>query len=76
MNRSRRAKWLALLVALGAGTAFQVGTNGCAQYYATSSLNALDFCAVFNCQGGSFFNLCEPVPLFVDCPNTTTTTSP
>jgi hypothetical protein len=29
---------------------------------------AFDFCAVFNCQGGGFFNFCSPIVFFIDCP--------
>ena len=68
MSMSRRARWVALLAAMSVGTAFQVGTNGCAQYYTTIALSSFDFCSVFNCSGGTFFDFCNPVPLFVNCP--------
>ena len=69
MKISRRARWIALLVALSAGTAFQVGANGCANYYLTLATSTFNFCAVFNCQQGTFFNFCDPFPLFFSCPN-------
>lgn len=69
MNRIRR-KLMILTVALGAGTLFQVYTpgGGCLQYGAQIGLTSFDFCAVLNCEPGSFFNFCSPVQLFVDCP--------
>ncbi len=73
MSVSRRVKFWALLGALSIGTLSQVGTNGCYQYYAASALDALNFCAVFNCTGGTFFNFCSPVRLLADCPSTGTT---
>ena len=71
---SRTTKKLIVIFALcSAGTLFQVGlvSSGCAQFYGQALLSSFDFCAVFNCTSGSYFNLCEPVPLFADCPNTT-----
>lgn len=72
MSRSKK-KFLALSAICTAGTLLQTGLvpTSCAQYYLDSTLTALDFCAVFNCTPGTFFNLCEPVPLFWDCPNVT-----
>ncbi len=72
MLKSRRTRWIALLALASAGTAFQVGANGCYEYYVNNALVAFDFCSVLNCTGGSFFNFCDPVPLLVDCPNFTT----
>ncbi|MFH1745616.1 MAG: hypothetical protein ABIG44_01095 [Planctomycetota bacterium] len=68
MSISKRAKWMALLAALSVGTALQVGANGCAEYFTTMALSSFDFCSVFNCTGGTFFNFCDPIPLFVNCP--------
>lgn len=71
MTHSRRVKWLALLTALALGTATQVGVNGCYDFYVSAAVSAFDFCSVFNCQGGTFFDFCDPnAPLFVDCPTT------
>lgn len=50
-----------------AGMLFQAA--GCANLALQQVTTALDFCAVLNCTGGSFFNLCDPVILFYDCPN-------
>ena len=69
MSKSKRARMMALLVALSVGTACQVGTNGCVEYWAVEALSAFDFCSVFNCTGGGYFDFCNPVPLFADCPN-------
>lgn len=67
-SRSQRKMWAALIVC-GAGVLFQALPSGCAEYYSAAALGALDFCAIFNCSGGTFFDLCEPTPLFWDCPN-------
>lgn len=67
-----RKLWAALLVC-AAGTVFQALPAGCAQYHTASLLSAFDFCSVFNCEGGTFFNFCEPFALFMDCPNLFTT---
>lgn len=66
-NVRNRKLWAALLVC-GAGTVFQGLPTGCAQYYTESILTGFDFCSVFNCEGGTFFNFCEPFALLMDCP--------
>lgn len=70
MSLSRKIRWVTLLGVLTAGTVFQafVGVNGCGQYWAAEALTAFDMCSVLNCSGGTFFNLCSPVRLLVDCP--------
>ena len=70
MSRTKK-KFLAIFAVCGAGMLFQVGLfpTGCAQFFGQALLTSFDFCSVFNCTSGTFFNLCEPVPLFVDCPN-------
>ncbi len=73
MTQRRRRFWTAAAV-LCAGTAFQYLPTGCANYWTSLSLSSLDFCSVFNCEGGTFFDLCEPVAVFVDCPSFATTT--
>jgi hypothetical protein len=67
LRRSR--KYWALAAVLTAGTAFQYLPTGCANYYTALTVSAFDFCAVFNCEGGTFFNFCEPNAFFWDCPN-------
>jgi hypothetical protein len=74
MSIVRNKKLWAAIAVLGAGTAFQVLPQGCAQYYTQLTLTSIDFCSIFNCQGGTFFNLCEPRPILADCPNVTATT--
>ena len=68
-----RSKYLTLAAICGAGILLQTGLvpSSCVQYYGHAVLTSLDFCEIFNCTSGSFSNLCEPVPLFVDCPNYT-----
>ena len=70
MSRTRK-KFLAIVAVCSAGVLFQTGLmpNSCAQYYGSAILTSLDFCSIFNCTSGSFSNLCEPIPLFMDCPN-------
>lgn len=69
LRKSRKA--LALAALLSAGTLFQTGLvpTGCGAFLAESALVNFNFCSVFNCTSGTFFNFCEPVPLFIDCPN-------
>jgi hypothetical protein len=67
MSPAKR-KLFAIAVVLATATALQVSPGGCARYGAYTALTAIDFCAIFNCEGGTFFNLCEPFPLFWDCP--------
>jgi len=69
MRRGSRRRLLALLTAASLGTVFQVFLpGGCADYALATGLSAVDFCSVFNCTQGSFFNFCAPVRLLVDCP--------
>jgi len=70
MSRTRN-KFMAVLAVCGAGVLLQTGMvpTGCVQYYGQTLLTSLDFCQIFNCTSGTFSNLCEPGPLFVDCPN-------
>lgn len=68
MSPTRR-KLLATAALLGAATVFQATPGGCARFAVVSGLTAIDFCSILNCQGGTFFDFCEPVPLLIDCPN-------
>ena len=70
MSRTKK-KFLATVALCSAGILFQTGLvpAGCAQFYGQALLTSFDPCAVFNCTGGTFFNLCEPYPLFPSCPN-------
>jgi hypothetical protein len=68
MSAAKR-KLLAAVAVLGTATLFQVTPGGCLRYGTDLGLNSIDFCSIVNCQGGTFFNFCEPVPLLVDCPN-------
>lgn len=72
MSRSSK-KFLTIVAVCSAGVLFQAGlfSTSCAQFYGQALLTSLDFCSVFNCTSGTFSNLCEPIPLFVDCPNYT-----
>ena len=60
-------KWWGLAAIGALGTLFQFPTPGCAGVGADALFAAFDFCAVLNCQGGTFFNFCDPILLFVDC---------
>ena len=66
MSKTRR-KMFALCSLFGGATVFQVLPGTCAESILYQGLSALDFCAVLNCTGGSFFNFCNPIVLFIDC---------
>jgi hypothetical protein len=75
MTKTTR-KLVTLTAALSAGTVFQTGLvpNSCGQALFQIGLNTFDFCAVFNCEAGTFFDFCSPVAILVDCPNIVDTT--
>lgn len=64
----RKNRLWAAIVACGVGTVFQVLPGGCAEYYTNLAVTSFNFCSVFNCEGGTFFNLCEPNRVLLDCP--------
>lgn len=66
MNSSKK-KWMTLLALFSTGVVFQYLGGGCTQFITATALDALDFCTILNCDQGSFFNLCDPVILLVDC---------
>lgn len=66
MSRTRR--WLAIVVVLTGGTAFQLFPSSCGEYGVLLGLTAFDACSVLNCQNATYFNLCEPVRILTDCP--------
>ena len=68
MSIKRNKKVLAAILMCGVGTLFQTLPTGCASYVTQETLAAFNFCAVFNCTGGTFFNFCAPVRLLLDCP--------
>jgi len=72
MSKTKK-KFLTIFAVCTAGTLLQTGLvpTSCAQFQLETALTAFDFCSVFNCTSGTFFNLCEPVPLFWDCPSLT-----
>ncbi len=65
--RKTSKKWWGLAAIGTLGTLFQFPTGGCTNLLADGFLTAFDFCSVLNCQGGTFFNFCDPIMLFVDC---------
>ena len=71
-----KRKLLAIVAVLGTAMVCQFIPAGCLRYGTAMGLEAIDFCAIFNCQGGTFVNLCEPVPLLRDCPNYVDTLAP
>jgi len=73
MSISRKRKLLAAILICGTGVAFQALPTGCADYMSAQVLSGFNFCSVFNCTGGTFFNFCEPVRLLVDCPQPAST---
>lgn len=70
MSKTRK-KFVAALAVCSAATVFQTGLApaGCAQFALTYATAAFDACAVLNCSGSSFFDFCDPVVTFIDCPN-------
>lgn len=62
-----KRKLMLLLGALATGTVFQVQPAGCSQYTAQVAISAVNVCSIINCSGSSFFNFCNPQPIFVDC---------
>jgi hypothetical protein len=67
---TRKTRRRVALAGLGLfATLFQFFPSGCAQYYAYGGVNAFDFCAILNCTSSTYFDLCEPIVLLVDCPN-------
>ncbi len=64
-----RRKMIATVAIFSTATAFQLLPGSCYQFSLLQGVAAFDFCSVLNCEGGSFFNFCEPVALLVDCPN-------
>jgi len=75
---SARRKLIKLFAVCSVGTLLQAGlvTSNCTQFYGQALLRSFDPCTVFNCTGGTFFNLCEPVPLFYTCPNMASAAGP
>jgi hypothetical protein len=69
MSIMQNKKLWAAIVACSVGTVFQGIPQGCTQYYTALTLSSFDFCSVFNCEGGTFFNFCQPFAVFMDCPN-------
>lgn len=71
MSTRTKSKLLALVTG---GFLLQLGVqNGCTEYAVYTAAATFDFCAVVNCTGGTYFNFCEPIVLFTDCPTTGTT---
>lgn len=68
MSIFRKRRVLAALLGLSTGVVFQF-TPACTDAFVPLGVHAFNFCSVLNCTGGSYFNLCTPVPLLVDCPN-------
>ena len=68
MSNAQTKKWVTLLVVCVAGLVFQLLPTGCVDYAVVSAVQSVDFCSIFNCSGGTFVDLCNPVPLLADCP--------
>ena len=52
------------------GTVFQVGLpTSCVQFGLQTFTAAFDSCSILNCDGGVFFDLCDPIVVLVDCPD-------
>ena len=68
MTRFRRKFWI-MSALLSAATVFQYLPTSCLQLYYNAGAAAFNFCAVLNCTGGTYFDLCSPVVILVDCLN-------
>lgn len=66
MSKTKR-KFLAIAAICGAGTVFQIGLvpGSCQQFYLEAAVTAFDWCSVFNCTDGTYFDLGS---LFLDSP--------
>ena len=73
MSLFKNKKWWATTLVAGA-LLLQTLPSGCRQYYANAAMSAFDWCSLFNCEGGTYFDLCNPVPLLLSCPTQVTTT--
>lgn len=69
MPRSTKRKLWAAIAAGSIGILCQFPPAGCVDYGISLGVSSFDFCSIVNCTGGQFIDLCEPVPLLVDCPN-------
>ncbi len=69
MSVIRKKKFWVAAVVCGSGMVFQYLPTGCNNYWAAAGATSLDMCSILNCTGGTFFNMCEPVPLLMDCPS-------
>lgn len=68
MKRSLRKRIL-MAVLVSSATLAQVIPSSCARPAFDQFLAVVDFCTILNCQGSTFFNLCDPdQPLLTDCP--------
>jgi hypothetical protein len=63
-----KTRWLAISALLAGGYVFQILPSGCAQFSFQAFLTGVNFCGIFNCGQGAFFNFCDPTLLLVDCP--------
>lgn len=72
MATCKRKSWLMLAV-LGGGVLFQLLPGSCVEGMVAQALTSFNFCSVLNCDTGQFFDLCQPVALFIDCAAQTTT---
>jgi hypothetical protein len=72
MSKSHRKKLLAATLILASGTVLQLAPQGCGNYLLGWGLTSLDFCSILNCEGGTFFDFCNPVPILADCPDQVT----
>lgn len=70
---SKRKVWLGLVLC-SAGVVCQLLPGSCTNYYANAALQSINFCSIFNCDGGTYVDLCSGYPIFADCPNLQQTT--
>jgi len=70
MSKTRK-KLLAMVAICSAGAVFQIGIvpSSCQQFYLQYAVTAFDWCSVFNCTDGTYFDLGS---LFLDSPEAAT----
>ncbi|HMQ15804.1 MAG TPA: hypothetical protein PKC49_07500 [Phycisphaerae bacterium] len=63
-----RNVWIKVAV-LASATVLQAAglPTSCVDFGANFATASLNVCGVFNCEGGAFFDFCEPIVIFYDC---------
>lgn len=73
MRRAAKRLTAVAALALGGGMLFQTSGGGCITFASTGALSGINFCFLFDCNGGGLFRPCgDPTTnaddLLQDCP--------